>query len=128
MKLLKNGRIGKMCKISALAIALIGAAQVTLQFYSTWTTYQQLQSQPGQFGPSQSVAYSNYLVPDFNSALQSVATIIFYVVVLYVAGVIINAFFGPTPDETATNNVDETIITYEPLDDEERIESIDRRR
>ncbi len=128
MKLLKNGRIGKVCKLAALAIALIGTVQVILQFYAIWMTYQQLQSQPGQFGPSLTVAYSNYLVPDFNSALQSVATIIFYVVVLYITGVIINAFFGPIQDEAATSKVDETAITYEPLDDEVIIESIDRKR
>ncbi len=128
MKVLKNGRIGKVCKLAALAIVLIGTTQVILQLYSTWLTYRELQSQQGQPAFVQATTFSDYLVPGLNSALQSVASIVFYVVVLYIAGVIINAFFGPSQDETVTNNIDETAITYEPLDNEAMVGNIDKRR
>lgn len=131
MKVLKNGRIGKICRISAIIIALIGVAHVALQLYSTWMAYQVLQSQSGQpIGPpSFTIEYYTYLMPTISSTLQTVATTIFYVVVLYTAGVVINARFGPAQNEEPVNKEDETAITYEPLDDAEMlIESIDKRR
>ncbi len=126
MKLLKNGRVGKICKLAALVIALIGTAQVLLQFYAIWAVYRETRAQPAQFSSSLTIVYS--ALPNLSSTLQSVATTIFYVVVLYSAGNIINAFFGPAHDETGTNNIDETAITYGPLDDGMIIESLDKRR
>ena len=132
MRLLKNGRIEKICKLSAIAIALIGTAHIALQFYSAWMTYQILQAQSGQQAgsfPTVTAEYYTYLMPNITSALESVVTTIFYVVILYTTGVVINAIFASTPDEEAANKGDETAITYEPLDDDEVIiESIDRRR
>ena len=131
MKLLKNGRIAKICKVSAIAIALIGTTHVILQLYSTWMTYQALQFQAGQqSGPSPfTLDYYVYLMPNLSSALEVIATTIFYVVALYTAGIVINACFGPTQNEETVNKEDETAITYGPIDDDEVIiESIDRRR
>ncbi|MBV9711646.1 MAG: hypothetical protein JO011_12150 [Ktedonobacteraceae bacterium] len=128
MKLLKNGRIGKVCKLAAVAIAVIGIAEVALQLYSTWMAYRAMQAQPEQFGPYSSITYT-YLMPNIDSALQSAATTIFYVVVLFVSGAVINAFFGPDGNKEAGDKADDTAITYESLDDDEVIvESIDRRR
>ncbi len=131
MKLLKNGRIAKICKVSAIAIALIGTTHIILQLYSSWMTYQVLQSQSGQQGGPSSftIEYYTYLMPNLTSALQIAATTIFYVVALYIASVVINACFGPIQNEESGNKEDETAITYGPIDDGEVIiESIDRRR
>jgi hypothetical protein len=128
MRLLKNGRLAKICRLAALVIALIGMIQVAMQFYAAWMSYQALQSQPGQYGSSLAIMYSNYLIPNIGSALQSVITTLFYVVVLYVAGNIIIAFFGPMQDEETANKDDETAITYESLDNAMIMESLDKRR
>jgi hypothetical protein len=126
MKLLKNGRLAKMCKLAALIIALIGTAQVALQLYNIWMVYQA--SQPGQNGSSLIIVSYEYLIPNIASTLQNIAGIIFYVIVLYVAGNVINVLFVSTQDEVTTHKDDETGITYEPLDDATIIESLDKRR
>jgi|ERR1019366_6927733 hypothetical protein len=126
MKLLKNGTLAKICKLAALIIALIGTAQVALQLYNVWTVYQS--SQPGQNGSSLVIMSYDYLIPNIASTLQNIASIIFYVIMLYIAGNVINALFVSAQDEVIAHKDDETGITYEPLDDAMLMKNLDKRR
>ena len=104
-KLAKEGKIGRLCQRGAWTVAALGTLQILLQLYSAWGMYRQIQlSQPGS--PYSDVSF---FLSNVSFAFGSVINIIFFFLVLYAAGTIINTIF-------LHENSD---ITFEPLKEEE---------
>src|SRR5437763_11208406 len=104
-KLAKEGKIGRLCKRGAWVIAALGTLMLLLQLYSTWGMYKQMQlGQPGS-----PYADVSFFLNNASYAFGTAITTIFYFLVLYAAGTIINTFFLPEKSD----------ITFEPLEEEE---------
>ena len=111
-KLAKEGKIGQLCQRGAWIVAALGTLEMVLQLYALWQMYQQLQlqSQPGL-----SISYVYYLLNNGTVIFGSAINTIFYFLVLYVAGTILNTIFHKE-DSGMTEDGD---ITIEPLKKEE---------
>ena len=106
-RLVKEGTIGRLCQRGAWVVAALGTLQIVILLYTSWQVYKE--------GPQNSggVPYGDmlnfFIFPTVATALQSAAATLFYCLILYSAGAVINAFF-------AEANKD---ITYMPLDEED---------
>jgi hypothetical protein len=113
MRLAKEGKIGHICKRGAWIILALGTLQVALQIYASWNMYRQMQQNPVQGGPD----LNSFLMYNVSYIFESIIGTIFYFLILYTAGTIINSLF------VRDKNDDD--VTIEPLknDDDVTIES-----
>jgi len=114
-RLLKEGTLGKMCKLGAWVIVALGVLHIALVLYAAWQVNSIQQQQPGQIGP-QNYVLDVLILPNLAALLQDAATIIFYFLVLYIIGTVLSAFASPPPPSD---------ITYQSLDDIEEDISVD---
>lgn len=117
MRLLKSGSLGSLCRRAAWIVALLGIAQVVMLIYSylSYSNDRQLLQQ----GAYQTL----FVLPNFSNMLANIGGTIFYALLLYVAGTLLNAFFVPLDEEKKED--DDTTMRIEPLDEVE-ITSLDR--
>ena len=104
-KLAKEGKIGRLCQRGAWIVAALGTLQLFLQLYSSWGMYQQMQLN-AQGSPYSDVSF---FLNSVSFVFGSVINTIFFFLVLYTAGTIINSLFLPEKSD----------ITFEPLEEEE---------
>jgi len=106
-RLAREGKFGRLCKRGALIVAGLGALQIVTLLYSSWQLYKEGIPQNQGGGVYNDIL--NYLIlPNVATALQGAAATLFYFLILYSAGTVINAFFAPADND----------ITFVPLDEE----------
>lgn len=113
--LLKKGTLGKMCKMGAWAVVILGILHIAVVIYTDWQINIAQQQQQAQIGP-QFYVLDILILPNIAVLLQDAATIIFYFLVLYIAGTILSAFASPPPPGD---------VIYQSLDDIEEDMSVD---
>ncbi len=105
-KMVKQGKIGRVCRFGARLIIALGIIQISVQLYALWQTYLEMQRNlPQQYGYSQIYSALYYAAP---SIFGTAVGVTFYVIALYTAGVVLDSFFPPVKSD----------IMYEPLDKE----------
>jgi len=116
-RLLKEGKLAKICKQGAWAVVVLGILHIVVVIYADWqiNIAQQQQQTLGQLGPTYYV-YDTLILPNIAAVLQDAATIIFYFLVLYVIGTVLGAFASPPPPSD---------VTYQSLDEVEEDLSVD---
>ena len=105
MKLVKEGKVGNLCKRVAWLILALGTLQVAIQIYAAWNMYHQTQFQG-------ILDLNNFLLYVASSVFGGIIVTIFIFIILSTTGTIINALF--VPDK---NPDDLTISPLNPHDD-----------
>ncbi len=106
-RLVKEGKIGQLCQRGAWIVATLGILQIVALLYSSWQQYREASQNPGG-GPYGDIL-NFFILPNVATALQGAAATLFYCLILYSAGTVINAFFAEANND----------ITYMSLDEEE---------
>ncbi len=106
MRLLKEGKLGKWCKLGAWAVAILSVLHIAIVLYATWQVNIAQQQQANQVGP-QYYILDILILPNVAALLQDTATSLFYFLVLYISGVLLSAFASPPPSD----------VIYQSLDD-----------
>ena len=107
MRLAKEGKIGRICKRGAWIILALGTLQVAIQIYASWNMYRQIQQNPSfQGGPD----LNSFLMYNVSYIFEGIIGTIFYFLILYTAGTIINSLF--VPDKSDDD------VTIEPLNND----------
>jgi hypothetical protein len=106
-RLVKEGAIGRLCQRGAWVVAVLGTLQIAILLYTSWQVYKEGSQNPA--GVPYGDMLNFFILPNIATALQGAATTLFFCLILYSAGAVINAFF-------AEANKD---ITYMSLDDED---------
>jgi hypothetical protein len=106
-RLAREGKIGRLCKRGALIVAGLGTLQIVTLVYSSWQLYKE--APQNQAGGAYSDILNFFILPNVATALQGAAATLFYFLILYSAGTVINAFFAPADKD----------ITFVSLDEEE---------
>ncbi len=100
---LTSGTIGKLCQCAAWVIAAIGIADIILQTYLIENLIQLVQSSTGLNGTMPPSEIYNLLLSELPNVIMPIISIVFYSVLLYAAGSIINHLFmqkTPVNDDT----------------------------
>lgn len=105
--LVKEGKIGRLCQRGAWVVAALGTLQIVALLYFSWQQYKEASQNPGA-GPYGDIL-NFFVLPNVATAFQSAAATIFYCLILYSAGTVINAFFAEANHD----------ITYMSLDEED---------
>ncbi len=105
-RLVKEGKIGRLCQRGVWIIATLGTLQIVALLYSSWQQYKEASQNPGG-GPYGDIL-NFFILPNVATALQGAAATLFYCLILYSAGTVINAFFAEPNND----------ITYMSLDEE----------
>ena len=113
MRMLKEGKLAKLCRSSAWAVIVLGILHIILILYTAWQLNLAQQQPQGQIGPSYYVLDA-IILPNIGAILLDATTTIFYFVILYVLGTVLSAFASRASD-----------ITYQSLDDIEEDSTVD---
>lgn len=113
MRLLKEGKLAKLCQRGAWVVAALGILHTALILYAAWQVNLAQQQQPGQIGPTYYIM-DVIILPNVGAILLDATTTIFYFVILYILGAILGAFASRSSD-----------ITYQSLDDIEKESAVD---
>ncbi|HYK86279.1 MAG TPA: hypothetical protein VEV19_12985 [Ktedonobacteraceae bacterium] len=113
MRLLKEGKLAKLCRNAAWVVAALGIVHIALVLYTAWQVNLAQQQQPGQIGPSYYI-FDVIILPNISAILFDATTTIFYFVILYVLSAVLGTFVTRSSD-----------ITYQSLDDIEEDSSMD---
>ncbi len=105
--------MGKLCVLGARIIAGLGTLILISEAYMLWTTYQSLQTPEQPPLSSASISYLN-LSPVLISLVGTLAAMIFYGLVLYVAGRMLLA--PPSRERSAEKESEESDIVIMPLE------------
>ena len=114
MRLLKEGKLGKWCKVGAWVVVVLSVLHIAIVLYAAWQVNIYQQQQPGQVGP-QYYVLDILVLPNVAVLLQDAATSIFYFLILYIFGVMLSAFASPPPSD----------VVYQSLDDIEEDVAVD---
>ena len=106
-RLVKEGKIGRLCQRGVWIVATLGTLQIVALLYSSWQQYREASQNPGG-GPYGDIL-NFFILPNVATALQGAAATLFYCLILYSAGTVINAFFAEPNND----------ITYMSLDEED---------
>ena len=113
MRLLKEGKLARLCRNAAWVVVALGILHIALILYAAWQVNLAQQQQPGQIGPSYYIL-NVIILPNISAILFDATTIIFYFVILYILGVVLGTFASRSSD-----------ITYQSLDDIEEDSPVD---
>lgn len=102
-RLVKEGKIGRLCKRGAWVVAGLGMLEVVTLLYGSWQVYKELpQNQGGGYD-----AVNFFIFPNIASAFLGAATTLFFFLVLYSAGAVINSFYGRAEEDITITSLDE---------------------
>lgn len=113
MRLLKEGKLAKLCRSGAWVVVALGILHIALILYAAWQVNLAQQQQPGQIGPPYYI-FDVIILPNISTILLDATTIIFYFVILYILGTVLGTFASRPSD-----------ITYQSLDDIEEESAVD---
>ena len=113
-RLLKEGKLGKWCKLGAWVVVVLSVLHIAIVLYAAWQVNLSQQQQQGQIGP-QYYILDILILPNIAALLQDTATSVFYFLALYVAGVVFSTFATPPVSD----------VIYQSLDDIEEDISVD---
>jgi hypothetical protein len=114
-RLVKEGTIGRLCQRGAWVVAALGTLQVVILLYTSWQVYKEGSQNAG--GAPYGDMLNFFILPNVATALQSAATTLFYCLILYSAGAVINAFFAEVNKDITYMSLDEEDAA--PADEEE---------